>query len=143
MKRPQKFLSLLTASIAFAQADAQDEQYTKGADSMPKAGVPKGQVSQHQWQSKIFPGTIRNYWIYVPAQYDGSAPAAVFIAQDGGGFVNAKGAFNAPVVFDNLIHAGEMPVTIGIFINPGEVPPVKTGQQPRRNRRSIGRPSPR
>ncbi|MCB0611630.1 MAG: gluconolactonase, partial [Lewinella sp.] len=27
-----------------------------------------------------------------------------------------------------------MPVTIGIFINPGEIPPAKSGQEPRKNR---------
>jgi len=134
MKLHPALLHVLLASLAIAQAGAQDEQYTKGADSMPKDGVPQGNVSKHRWESQIFPGTVRDYWVYVPAQYDASGPAAIFIAQDGGGFVNAKGAFNAPVVFDNLIDAGEMPVTIGIFVNPGEVPPAKPGQKPRRNR---------
>ena len=50
---------------------------------------------------------------------------------DGGGFVSEKGAFRVPTVFDNLIHAGEMPVTIGVFVNPGVVPPAKKGEEPR------------
>jgi len=35
---------------------------------MPKDGVPVGVVTQHKWESKIFGGTVRDYWIYVPAQ---------------------------------------------------------------------------
>ena len=38
-----------------------------------------------------------------------------------------------PVVFDNLIHKRDMPVTIGIFVNPGVVPPPD-GALPRFNR---------
>ena len=64
--------------------------------------------------SKIFPGTGRDYWIYVPAQYDPAHPACVYINQDGI-------QWNAPIVFDNLIFRKEMPVTIGIFITPGVV----------------------
>ena len=45
------------------------EQYPLGPDSHPQAGVPKGTVTQHTWTSKIFPGTTRDYWVYVPAQY--------------------------------------------------------------------------
>jgi enterochelin esterase family protein len=26
-----------------------------------------------------------------------------------------------PIVFDNLVHKKEMPVTIGVFINPGHI----------------------
>jgi enterochelin esterase family protein len=69
--------------------------------------------------SKIYPGTTRDWWIYVPAQYTKDKPAAVMVFCDGGGFVKADGQFRAPVVFDNLIAKGEMPVTIGIFIQPG------------------------
>ena len=99
-----------------------------------KEGVPQGKVTQHVWKSTLFPGTERDYWIYVPAQYDGSKPACLIVLQDGGGFVKENGSFQAPTVFDNLIHAGEMPVTIGLFINPGVVPAAKEVQQARKNR---------
>mgnify|MGYP003638396949 CR=1 FL=1 len=108
--------------------------YQKGPDSMPKDGVPKGTVTQHQWSSQIFPGTVRDYWVYVPKQYEKGTPTALFIAQDGGGFVRENGAFNAPIVFDNLIHEGAIPPTIGIFINPGVVPAANADQAPRKNR---------
>ncbi len=101
---------------------------------MVKAGVPAGTVTQHQWHSEIFSGTERDYWIYAPKQYDGSKSACVLVCQDGGGFVRENGAFRAPTVLDNLIDAGDIPVTIGIFINPGVVPPAKNGQQVRKNR---------
>ncbi|MCF6311890.1 MAG: esterase family protein [Verrucomicrobiales bacterium] len=120
---------LLTCSVR-----ADDNAYRPGPDAMPKQGVPKGVVTKYQWKSAIFPSTVRDYWVYVPAQYDGKTPAALMVFQDGGGFVREKGAFRAPTVFDNLIAAGEMPVTIGLFINPGVVPPAKEGQQGRKNR---------
>ena len=81
--------------------------------------MPKGTVTHHEWKSKIFPGTIREYWVYVPQQYDAAHPACVMVFQDGHAYVNEKGDFRAPIVLDNLIHKKEMPVTIGIFINPG------------------------
>ncbi len=114
-------------------ASAEDYQYT--ADSLPQDGVPTGTVTQHRFtDSKVFPGTERDYWIYVPAQYDAAKPACVMVFQDGAGYVNLKGHSRVPTVFDNLIHQGAMPVTIGIFINPGVVPPTQPGAQPRRNR---------
>jgi enterochelin esterase family protein len=70
----------------------------------------------------------------VPAQYDGTKPACVMVFQDGGWYVDDKRDFRATVVFDNLIHKGQMPVTIGIFINPGVIPPEGGGQKPRQNR---------
>ena len=111
------------------QADLQRSPgpYKPGPDSEPKPGVPQGTVTKLEWtESKNFPGTTRDYWVYVPAQYDGKTPANVMVWQDGGGAVNPKGALRVPVVMDNLIAAKEMPVTIAIFIDPGK----KTGQKP-------------
>ena len=91
------------------------EVYWTGPDSIEHAGVPKGKLTQQPvWRSVIFPNTERDWWVYVPAQYKPESPACVMIFQDGGGMKNY-----VPVVFDNLIHQGEMPVTVGIFINPG------------------------
>jgi enterochelin esterase-like enzyme len=108
-------------------AVAGDEEYKLGPDSMRHEGVPKGAVTKYEWQSKVFSGTIRDYWVYVPAQYDGTKPACVMVFQDGQAYAKEDGDFRVPVVFDNLIHQGEMPVTIGIFINPGRLldPPSK------------------
>jgi enterochelin esterase family protein len=110
------------------------DDYKLGPDSMPQEGVPRGTVTKARWESKLFPGTVRDYWVYVPAQYDAPKPACVMVFQDGGGYVNTNGQSRVPVVFDNLIHKKEMPVTIGIFLNPGEVPPAEPGQKARSNR---------
>jgi enterochelin esterase family protein len=99
------------------------DDYTLGPDSSAQPGVPQGKVTQFKWnKSKVFEGTERDCWLYVPAQYDGKTPACVMVFQDGGGYANEKGQFRVPVVFDNLIHKKQMPVTVGIFINPGTFP---------------------
>lgn len=108
--------------------------YSPGPDSERQPRVPQGVVTEHSWRSEIFPGTQRSYWVYVPAQYTGAHPAAVMVFQDGGGYVAEGGPFRVPLVFDNLIHQGKMPVTIGIFINPGNYPPVADGKEPVSNR---------
>jgi enterochelin esterase family protein len=78
-------------------------------------------VEKRTWDaSRIYPGTTHEYWVYVPAQYTAAEPACVMVFQDGHDYVNVKGPVRVPTVFDNLIHKGEMPVTIGIFINPGK-----------------------
>ena len=110
-------LLLALASISLARAD--DDQYQFGPDSQRQEGVPRGRITKHMWHSDVFEGTVREYWVYVPAQYEGSRPACVMVFQDGHTYVDENGQFRVPVVFDNLIHKGEMPVTIGIFINPG------------------------
>jgi len=110
------------------------DDYLLGPDSLPQPGVPRGAVTKHSWRSQIFPGTERDYWIYVPQQYDPATPAAVMIFQDGGGYINTNGNYRVPAVFDNLIHRQEMPVTIGIFINPGVLPALTTNALPRFNR---------
>ncbi len=119
--------------LAAARLHGADD-YKLGPDSQRKEGVPEGTVSKHQWTSKVFAGTERDYWIYVPKQYDGSKPACVMVFQDGGSYVDANRDFRVPIVFDNLIHAKQMPVTIGIFINPGVVPAAKEDEKPRQNR---------
>jgi enterochelin esterase family protein len=118
-------------SVAAPAAD----DYQLGPDAKVQEGVPQGAITQGNWKSsKVYPGTERKYWIYVPAQYDERTPACVMVFQDGKGYVDRNGPTPVPTVFDNLIHKGEMPVTIGIFLDPGVIPPSKPGAQPRRNR---------
>src|SRR4051794_34096552 len=84
-------------------------------DAPPSAPVPQGEVMKYSFDgSKIFPGTVRDYWVYVPRQYDPAKPACLYVNQDGI-------QFNAPAVFDQLIHKKEMPVVIGVFVTPGRV----------------------
>lgn len=121
-------------AVTLRPAPAADD-YAPGPDSSPHDGVPKGKVTQFRHTSKVFDGTERDCWVYVPAQYDGKTPACLMVFQDGGGFVGDKGAYRVPVVFDNLIHKKEMPVTVGVFINPGKFPtPGKAEKDWRPNR---------
>lgn len=94
----------------------------------PKGEAPKGEVTKFSFdKSQIFPGTVRDYWIYVPKQYDPAKPACLYVNQDGV-------QYNAPAVFDDLIHKGEMPVTIGVFVTPGRLPAIKGDSLDRFNR---------
>jgi sugar lactone lactonase YvrE/enterochelin esterase-like enzyme len=108
------FLALAVISVPAA------DSYTNGPDSRPQPGVLKGDVLKFTLEnSKNFPGTRHDYWVYVPREYTGEKPACVLVGQDG---IN----YNAPVVLDNLIFKQEMPVTIGIFVKPGIVPAADT-----------------
>jgi gluconolactonase len=131
---PPRLLAVLCALWA-ASLPAQTE-YPLTPDSERQPGVPTGRVTAHRFESRVFPGTVRDYWVYVPAQYRPDAPAAVMVFQDGGGVVREEGRWRAPIVFDNLIHRGDMPATIGIFIDPGVLPPAK-GDSPIRYDRSF------
>jgi len=126
-------LSILLLGLNLVSLRAADD-YKLGPDSMPQEGVPLGEVTKYHWSSNIFPGTERDYWVYVPKQYDPARAACVMVFQDGGNYVNTNGQFRVPTVFDNLIARKEIPVTVGIFINPGEVPPAEPGQKGRSNR---------
>lgn len=115
------FVSLLLSTTALA--GPLDDLYRLGPDSLPQEGVPKGEmIGPLELTSEVYPGTTRNYWIYIPAQYDPRTPASVAVFQDGHAFVNPDGEYRIANVFDNLIFRREMPVTIGIFINAGHTP---------------------
>ena len=124
----------VTALVVFIAISARAaEKYEYGPDSLPQPGVPKGVITQHEWKSQIFPGTVRSYWVYVPAQYQPEKPAALLVFQDGKKFVSG---FKVPNVLDNLIHKKEIPPTIGLFIDPGDIP--KDGKpNPKPSNRSV------
>lgn len=104
-------------------------------DAVADGSVPQGTVeSMPPWESKIFEGTIRDWAVYVPAQYDPQKPAALMVFQDGERMRDVKGRWRIPTVFDNLIAKGEMPVTIGVFLNPGH-----DQSKPRRGNKSSNR----
>jgi enterochelin esterase family protein len=101
--------------------------YELGPDSKRQDGVPKGTITKYHHKSKtIYPEVERDYWVYVPAQYGEAKPACLMVFQDGDMYLGngpVAGQLIAPVAFDNLIHKGEMPVTIGLFVNPGDKGP--------------------
>src|SRR5262249_17394220 len=95
---------LFATSSLFAALHAADE-FKASPDHEAKPNVPKGEViAQEPWKSKIFDGTERDWWVYVPAQYKADKPACVMVFQDGHDYVNVKGNWRVPIVFDNLIH---------------------------------------
>ncbi len=117
--------SILGGASAFGQTavglrdDLKGEKL--GPDSEVHEGVPKGKlIGPTPFKSQVLADTIRQYWVYVPAQYDAAKPACVMVFQDGGRSINPRGALRIPVVMDNLIAKKEMPVTIGIFVTPGQ-----------------------
>src|SRR5579872_164174 len=110
------------------------EEYVRGPDSERHSSVPKGKITKYEWTSKIYPGTVRDYWVYVPAQYKPDKPACTMVFQDGGTFVDEAGSFRTIIVLDNLIQKGDVPVMIGVFINPGVVAPGGPNTQGRFNR---------
>ena len=127
------------SSVANAQ-DTQKQPYSHGPDSIANPAVPKGKVTEHTWStSKVFPGTNRRYSVYVPAQYDGSKPAALMVFQDGHTFLGLEGDFRVPIVFDNLIAKGDMPITIAVMIDPGHKGelPNKRGWKPKPSNRGF------
>ncbi len=113
MKRSLLLLLILLQTYLYSQTSVIN--YSVDSASVEQAAVPKGEILKFTFNdSKIFPGTFREYWVYVPFQYNPSTPACVYVNQDG---IQWK----APTVFDNLIDQKEMPITIGVFVNPGRI----------------------
>lgn len=132
MFRHLRILSLLMCALALLAVPTLADEHPA---RVVQPGVPQGKVTSGQFkESQIFPGTVRDYSVYVPAQYKPDEPAALMVFMDGAGYANPKGAFRVPVVFDNLIHQKVMPVTIAVFVNPGTVPATMSGAAGRSNR---------
>src|SRR5580700_940103 len=120
---PGASASPLVAKSPASETPDPDAFYRLGPDSLPQDGVPKGEIrGPFTLPSNAYPGTQHTYWIYVPAQYDPALPASVMIYNDGQAFLNAEGDVRAQNVMDNLIFRRELPVMIGVFINPGRRP---------------------
>jgi enterochelin esterase-like enzyme len=106
--------------------------YKLGPDSLEQEGVPKGQMrGPFTLPSNVYPGTQHTYFVYVPAQYDATKPASLRIFNDGQAFMAPTGNIRAHNVLDNLIFRREIPVMLGVFINPGRRPdqPEPTPQE--------------
>lgn len=102
------------------QVDQSDVRYGYGPDSIVQPGVPAGETVEFDWDdSTVYPGTSRKFWVHVPAQYDPAVPAALMVFQDGDWYLDPGGEVRGGIVLDNLIHHGDMPVTIGLFVDPG------------------------
>ncbi len=127
MRSTRFILPALAALLCSYPVSASDD-YNLGPDSLQQPGVPRGETTRYSIVSKVFPGTHRDYSVYVPKQYDPARSACVMFFQDGGGGLNVN------TVFDNLIFKKEMPVTIAVMIPPGVVPAAGADALPRYNR---------
>lgn len=113
-------------------AVAAEDEYPVPPEGIVKEGVPQGKVEgPFEFRSSIFAGTVREYWVYVPAQYDPAKPPCLMIVQDG---LGAAKNWRLPTVLDNMIHSGEVPVQLGLFVGHGSVPASNENAQPRFNR---------
>ena len=107
-------IALFIGLLSFGQNIA-NSAYPYDPATVLQKGVVAGEIIERQFtDSKIYPGTQRTYWIYIPAGYNAEKPACLYVCMDGI-------QFNATTVFDNLIATGEMPITIGIFVGSGKV----------------------
>lgn len=99
-------------------------------ESNPHADIPHGRLERFTWdQSQIFPETARTVTVYVPAQLKAGEAASLMVWQDGTRHADPTGSMRVPVVFDHLIHAGTMPVTVGVFVDPGRGKKQKEGER--------------
>jgi enterochelin esterase family protein len=100
--------------------DQSEVRYAYGPDSFAQEGVPVGETVEFEWRdSDAYPGTSRRFWVYVPARYDPAEPAALMVFQDGWRYLDPEGEVRGGIVLDNLIRHGDIPVTIGLFVDPG------------------------
>jgi gluconolactonase len=131
---PVRWVAVLAAfAWAAAPVARAANDYPLTPDSLPQEGVPKGELIDGTYTStnSIFPGTTRSYSVYIPRQHDRQSPAPLMVIQDGKGMANG---WKVPVAFDNLIHRGDLPPLVGVFVSPGVVPTANTNAQPRFNR---------
>ncbi len=100
--------------------DQSDVRYAHGPDSYRQPKVPVGQTIEFSWDdSAVYPGTSRKFWVHLPDQYHPSRPASLIVFLDGGWYLDPNGEVRGAIVLDNLIHRGDIPATIGVFVDPG------------------------
>ncbi|WP_275006969.1 alpha/beta hydrolase [Promicromonospora iranensis] len=111
----------MTAYVPFVPLplDQEDVRYEHGPDSSRSPGVPHGFTVELRWESTAYPGTTRTVWIHVPAAYNPAEPAGILVFQDGWWYLDPEGEVRGGIVLDNLVHRGDIPVTIGVFVDPG------------------------
>ena len=111
MKPTSSFV--LVAFLTFSTLQAADGLNPSNPERNIQPGVPQGKITSGVFaESRVFPGTRRDYKVYVPAQYSPDTPVSLMVFQDGAGYAKLDGAYRVPVVLDNLIHQKVLPVTI-------------------------------
>lgn len=119
---------LLAGALSVAAAVAQPQPANFGPDSLPQPNVAKGTLTKAVLApGKTYPGVPHDYQVYVPAKVDPAKPLPYMVFLDGNGY--AGDGMRVPVVLDNLIAKGELPAMAVIFVNPGNLAPVKPETQ--------------
>ena len=100
----------------------------QAAAPKPPAAASHPRVTRGEFsQSQVYPGTWREYWVYVPENLDRARPAPVMVFQDGL-------QYNAPAVFDDLIAKRAIPPMVGVFVMHGRVKAASADALDRMNR---------
>ena len=111
--------SVLIAA-AHARRAGELEKYPLPPEAYRADGVPLGAVHHHKgWACNEYAETTRDYWVYVPQQLQPGVTAKLVICQDGDGYLDPEGEIRVGVVLDNMIAAGEIPLTVALFVRPG------------------------
>jgi len=100
-----------------------DRQYHPCPEAFPAEDAPRGKVASHRdWAgAKVFPDTTRDVRIYTPPGFDPAGPPpALILFNDGSWYLDRDGPVRAAAVLDSLIHAGEAPPTVAVFVMPGK-----------------------
>lgn len=106
------------------------EHFPPAAENVALPDVPKGSLQKFEWaQSQVFPGTVRDVTVYLPAGFQPDEETCLMVWQDGSRNADPTSGMRVPIVFDNLIHRQEMPRTVGVFIDPGRKPNQKPGSK--------------
>ncbi|MFA6562223.1 MAG: RICIN domain-containing protein [Verrucomicrobiia bacterium] len=116
------------AGTGVAAAQAADDAKIYEPPAIKPEDILPGTTKQFKFtESKVFPGAVRDVTVFIPAQYDGKEPACVYVKTDG---------FNPreKTLMETMIATKEMPVTVGVFVRPGELPAPMKGAHGRRNR---------
>ena len=102
----------------------EDRQYHPCPEAHPGPDVPRGALREFPgWDdTRVYAGTVRDVWVYAPAQLDRSVAPALMVFQDGRMYLDPTGPVRATAVLDSLIHAGELPPTVAVFVMPGRRP---------------------
>jgi enterochelin esterase family protein len=100
---------------------AGDAPYHPCPEAFPAADVPRGSITKYaDWdQSSIYPATVRDLFVYTPAQLERGTGAPVLVCNDGYGYLSRSGSVRAAQVLDSLTASGAIEPTIAVFVNPG------------------------
>ncbi len=124
---PTTLLIFTTFATLYA-SESKIEIYPLTENSFRHDGVPRGSVERFRIEGSEIYGnnTRRDYWVYTPAQYDASQPAALMVFLDGWIYLDEEGKFKTSIVLDNLIHQGKIPITVAVFVNPANLRSIPT-----------------